>query len=187
VRKGCWKLMRKNVPVCGAALLAIVIALMGGASGGLAYEERDVEPKVDYPSLLAARDSIGAMINRVVRDIGGPAHKAIHVSRGPTRFKYWYAGDSADGWAFRIVVSDTSECPNTRLQYALDAAGWSGHNSYIADGPDGGVMGFVSKHYFCVVEGRWDGGDDTDSLYVPAPGCSVTVVCVPRRADDVPR
>jgi len=178
---------RKTIPVWPAAVLAVVLALVAGGRPGNAYEERGLEPTADYATLDAARDSIGKMVDRIVRQIGGPKHKAIRVSRSPARFKYWYAGDSANGWGYKIVVSDTSECPMTRLEYALAAAGWTAHNAYTADGPDGGIMGFVSKRYFCYVEARWDGEDDSDSLYVPAPGCSISVVCVPRRTDDVPR
>ena len=104
----------------------------------------------------------------------------------PARFAYWYLADSVDGWAFHIAVIDTSECPDVRVERALEAAGWAPAQGYAADGDDGGAMGFVSKRYLCVVEGRWDGGDPTDSTYVPRPGCEVTVTCVPRRQDDVP-
>lgn len=157
------------------------------AATSRAYEERSPDPTADYPSFETARDSVGAMVERAVRSIARPQGSKIQVSRAKERFKYWYAGDSTDAWVFRIVVTDSSECPLSRLEYALGEAGWTAHPAYIADGPDGGVMGFVSKRHFCVVEGHWDGGDDSDSTYVPKPGCVVTVTCVPRRMEDVPR
>jgi hypothetical protein len=150
-------------------------------SPSLASEQENPQPTVDYPSLDVARDSIGALVRRCLN----PADPAVRVSMGPARFKYWYAADSADGWAFHIVVTDTSECPNERLQNALTTAGWAPLYGYSADGPDGGILGLVSRRFLCVVEGQWDGGDDSDSTYVPAPGCEVTVTCVPRREDDV--
>jgi hypothetical protein len=150
-------------------------------SPSLAEEQENPQPTVDYASLDAARDSIGVMLRRCVN----PADSAVRVSMGPARFKYWYAADSVDGWAFHIVVTDTSECPNERVQNALTVAGWVPFYGYSADGPDGGILGLVSKRFLCVVEGQWDGGDDSDSTYVPAPGCEVTVTCVPRREDDV--
>jgi hypothetical protein len=179
--------MRKKVPVRWAIYFAAALAVMAGGSRGDAYEERGLEPKADYPNLKAAHKAVGKMIDRVVRDIGGAKRKSIRVTKGTARFAYWYTRDTTEGYAYYISVSDTLECPMTRLEYALDAAGWTVNNAYIVDGPDGGVMGFVSKRYFCFVEGHWDGGDATDPGYVPAPGCSVAVVCVPRRADDVPR
>jgi len=169
------------------ALLAALLALTAGDTRSHAYEERAPEPTADYASLSAARDALGSMIERAVRETTGPKNQPVHLSRARVRFKYWYAGDSTDAWAYRIVVSDAAECPLMRLEYALDAAGWTAQNAYAADGPDGSAMGFVSKRFFCLLEGHWDGGDDSDSSYVPAPGCEVTVTVAPRRADDVPR
>jgi hypothetical protein len=152
-------------------------------SPNLASEQENPQPTVDYPSFNIARDSIGAIVRRTLN----PAKPTIRVNGGPARFKYWYAADSVDGWAFHIVVADTSECPDSRVENALQAAGWAPAYGYSADGTDGSVMGFVTKRFLCVVEGRWDGGDASDPTYVPQPGCEVTVTCVPRREDDVPK
>jgi hypothetical protein len=174
--------------------LALLLVLAPTRAFGLAAPETDHpspslasqengQPTVDYPSFGIARDSIGAIVRRTVN----PAEPAIRVNGGPVRFKYWYAADSVDGWAFHIVVTDTSECPDSRVESALQAAGWAPAYGYSADGTDGSVMGFVTKRFLCVVNGQWDGGDDSDSTYVPQPGCEVTVTCVPRREDDVPK
>jgi len=146
-------------------------------------EQENRDPTVDYASLEIARDSIGAMVRRSVN----PAAPSIRVSMAPAGFRYWYAADSVDGWAFHIVVTDTSECPDVPVEKALEAAGWAMAPGYSADGPDGTVMGFVTRRFLCVLEGRWDGGDDSDSTYVPEPGCEVTVTCVPRSQKDVPK
>jgi hypothetical protein len=152
-------------------------------SPSLASEQEYPQPNIDYPTFDIARDSIGAIVRRSV----SPTEPAARVGGGPVRFKYWYAADSVDGWAFHIEVTDTSVCPDSRVENALQEAGWAPAYGYSADGPDGSVMGFVTKRFLCVVEGRWDGGDDSDSTYVPQPGCQVTVTCVPRREDDVPK
>lgn len=152
-------------------------------SPDLASEPQEPQPTIDYSTARIARDSIESMVRRSV----GPANSAIRVSGGPVRFKYLYAADSVDGWAFHIDVTDTSACPDSRVQSALREAGWAPSYGYSADGPDGSVMGFVSKRFLCVVDGHWDGGDDSDSTYLPEPGCQVTVTCVPRREDDVPQ
>ena len=167
--------------------LATFLALAAAQPPARAYEERAPEPTASYPSLDTARDSLGVLIARVVRGIPGARDTTYHVTRRPVRFRYWYAGDSTSGWEYKIVVNDSSECPMTKLEYALYAAGWAPDYGYAADGPDGGVLGFVSKESLCVLEGHWDGGDDSDSTYVPDPGCEVKVTCVPRRKDDVPR
>ena len=152
-------------------------------SPGVSTGQESLQPTVDYPSLNAARDSIGAMVHRSVN----PGNPAVRLRDGPVRFKYMYAPDSTDGWAFHVAVTDTSVCPVDRVERALEAAGWAPSYGYSADGPDGTVLGFVTRRFLCVVEGTWDGGDDSDPTYVPAAGCEVTVTCVPRREDDVPK
>lgn len=141
------------------------------------------EPTVHYASLEAARDSIGAIVDRCV----SRADTAIHVSRDPVSFEYLYAKATAKGWAFHVVVNDTTSCPDVDIEQRLTDAGWVESFGYSADGTDGSSMGYLSLEYFCLVEGTWDGGDDTDDTYEPLPGCKVTVTCVPRREDDTPR
>ena len=55
---------------------------------------------------------------------------------------------------------------------------------YSADGPDGTMFGLAREPELCLVEGHWDGGDDTDSTYVPRPGYDLTISCVPAAAGD---
>ena len=162
---------------------ALAMAAAGIAPSGASGETWPPEPTVRYASLEAARDSIGAMVHRCV----SRADTAIHVSREPVTFEYLYAKATARGWAFHITVNDTSVCPNEDIQDALTDAGWVESFGYSADGTDGSNMGYLSQNFFCLVEGQWDGGDDTDESYVPTPGCKVTVTCVPRRQDDTPR
>ena len=56
-------------------------------------------------------------------------------------------------------------------------AGWRADIQSEADGPDGTVFRIVKGNAFCVVEGRWDGGDDTDKKYVPSTKYEVIVQC----------
>jgi len=160
------------------ATVALVLTLTG-----IAPASRPPAPTPEYSSLKAVRDSVLALVLRTVT----PGDTAIHVTSGPTRFKYLYLPDSTSGYAVRVAVTDTSRCPVVEIESALTAARWLPHNGYSADGPDGTVMGYVTKNYLCVLEGAWDGGDDSDSTYVPAPGCTITVTCVARRADDSPK
>ena len=148
-------------------------------SPSLATERESQRPTVDYPSLVIARDSVGAIVRRAVKP-------SVRLNGAPARFAYWYAADSVDGWAFHFAVTD-SECPDGRVEEALQAAGWVPAQGYAADGDDGTAMGFVTKRFLCVVEGRWDGGDPSDSTYVPRPGCELTVTCVPRLESEVPK
>ncbi|HWP37461.1 MAG TPA: hypothetical protein VNL18_07915 [Gemmatimonadales bacterium] len=63
------------------------------------------------------------------------------------------------------------------------ARGWR-EAPYAADGPDGTMFGVVRVPELCVVEGHWDGGDDTDTTPVPQPGDELTVNCVPATPGD---
>jgi hypothetical protein len=168
----------------GTVLLGFALALAVGGPGSSAAAEEWPQPKptAHYASLEAARDSIGAMVTRCVSH----ADTAVHVSREAVTFEYLYARATARGWAFHITVNDTTGCPDEAVQKALTDAGWVESFGYSADGTDGSNMGYLSRNFFCLVEGQWDGGDDSDDGYVPAPGCKVTVTCVPRREDDTP-
>lgn len=63
------------------------------------------------------------------------------------------------------------------------AHGWR-NAPYAADGPDGTMFGLFRAPELCVVAGRWDGGDDTDTTYVPRRGDELTVKCVPAAPGD---
>jgi len=165
------------------SLAALAVAWLAATAPAAGAETWPPEPTLHYASLETARDSIGAIVSRCV----GGADTAIHVSRAPVSFEYLYAKGSAKGWAFRVTVNDTTPCPDVEIEQSLADAGWVESFGYSADGTDGSTMGYLSREYFCLVEGTWDGGDDTDDTYVPVPGCKVTVTCVPRREDDIPR
>jgi len=46
-----------------------------------------------------------------------------------------------------------------------------------ADGPDGTVQSVHHAGVTCLVEGRWDGGDDSDTTYVPSDTVEVRLAC----------
>lgn len=165
---------------CGFVLLLAAVAPRARAAEE--WPPKQPESKVSYASLAAARDSIGAIVSRCTSH----ADTAVHVSREPITFEYLYSKGTAKGWAYHMTVTDTL-CPFVDVEKALLDSGWVEMFGYSADGPDGSNMGYLSKNFFCLVEGTWDGGDDSDESYVPAPGCNVTVTCVPRRMDDVPK
>jgi hypothetical protein len=136
---------------------------------------------VEYASLEQARDAIEKIVHRSV-NLKNPA---VTVKRDTVTFKYWFANGTARGWVIHVDVRDTSVCPIEAIEDAVQNAGWAQANGYAADGADGGDLGFVTHKFFCLIEGKWDGGDESDTTYVPAPGCTVTATIVPRRADDV--
>jgi hypothetical protein len=140
------------------------------------------EPTAHYASLEAARDVIEAMLRRAV-----PARDtAIHFRRESVAFDYMWVKASARGLAVHVVVNDTTACPHEKLLDAMRTAGWVDHWSYSADGADGSDMGLVCRQFLCLVEATWVGGDESDTTFVPPPGCEVKVTVVPRRLDDTP-
>ena len=135
-------------------------------------------------TLEEVRDSVLSMVRGAV----APGDTSVHISVEPATFRYWYVPDSATGYAVHAFVTrDSASCLLGEMERALARRGFSTHHGYSADGPDGSVMGYVTSRHLCVVEGSWDGGDDSDPTYVPAIGCEMTVTCVPRRMDDEPQ
>jgi len=172
----------RTAPRFLALLLLAGTVLSGYAQGRADDSVRLPAPTVEYASLETVRDSVLAIARRLVPR----GDTAIHVSVGPARFQSWYVADSVSGYAVRVVVTDTTFCPVEEVAQALTAAGWATHPGYSTDGTDGTVMGFETMKYVCILEGRWDGGDDSDPSYVPAPGCEMTATCAPRLKKDVP-
>jgi len=71
-------------------------------------------------------------------------------------------------------------CPGGRLpadlpRVMINPEGWCGDR--MADGPDGTSFTAIKSDVFCLVEGRWDGGDDSDPKYVPSTRYEVVVKC----------
>ena len=57
----------------------------------------------------------------------------------------------------------------------LHQQGWRADRE--ADGPDGTSFRISKQNVFCLVEGSWDGGDDSNSKYVPSTHYEVIVSC----------
>ena len=73
------------------------------------------------------------------------------------------------------------------MKTAFEDAKWTSMEAtYSADGPDGSDIGYSHDGLLCVIEGRWDGGDDSDPSVIPGPDFDVFVTCAPLRADDQP-
>jgi hypothetical protein len=85
---------------------------------------------------------------------------------------------SASGNSTRSPLSVDS------LLHFMTARGWSGATMISADGPDGTVQGVHRAGVTCIVTGRWDGGDDADSTYVPSDTIDVELACTRTVTDD---
>jgi hypothetical protein len=67
--------------------------------------------------------------------------------------------------------------PIDRVADTLMARGWTQGTDYGADGSDGTMLGLEKDGLFCLMEGRWDGGDESDSTVVPLDLYQMTILC----------
>lgn len=79
-----------------------------------------------------------------------------------------------------LFGSSLPYCPDGKLSLdippdLLNRDGWCGDK--MADGPDGTYYMAIKQNMFCLVEGHWDGGDDSDPKYVRSQLYEVTVKC----------
>ena len=169
------------------ACTSLILTLSGCASQP--KQATGSPPELEPPratevwTLEECRDSVFSMVLGTI----APGDTSVHVRLEPTMFRYWYLPDSAAGYAIHALVTrDSTSCLLGEMERALASRGWAMHHGYSADGPDGSAMGFVKAQYLCVVQGSWDGGDDSDPTYEPEIGCEMIVTCVPRREGDQP-
>jgi len=134
-----------------------------------------------------------AKVNSLVRSVGGAAPPSTKITEliGPRAitFKYQYAKAESAGCEFVARGSDTvlSSSLFEAMEKAFSGTGWmSMEATYSADGPDGSDLGYSRDGLLCVIEGRCDGGDDSDPTVIPGPEFDVFVTCAPQRADDQP-
>ena len=105
----------------------------------------------------------------------------LTFSRREGVFDYW--GKSFQGCILTSVgdktTITTSQFPEALFYPAENSeqarAGWRADNE--ADGPDGTAFRIMRGNVFCAVEGRWDGGDDSDPTYVPSTRVEFRVQC----------
>lgn len=149
--------------------------------------EQEPEPKVAYASLRLACDSVEALAKRrhfivtradgVPVDFGfGGAPRTGCELKASGKFTR-AAPDSA------AAAAQTEDEPST-LAGGFKEAGWAYMAQYQADGPDGEVEGWRSKETTCVLRWSWDGGDDTDSTYVPSDDWDLVIGCAPWAPED---
>lgn len=90
----------------------------------------------------------------------------------------WY-GDTTR-WACQVVAAghtkDSWASVDTLVRL-FTGRGWSDRTMISADGPDGTSQGVHHAGVTCLVQGRWDGGDDSDTTYVPSDTIEVRLAC----------
>jgi hypothetical protein len=142
------------------------------------------------PAPTAAYASLGAACDAVEQFM--KAHLGVAVKRANSvtfQDDFWGARRrgcelSASGNLERMKA-DTAGSRNAAGDFgaALTTAGWV-QARYSADGPDGSVWSVRSRETLCVVNESWDGGDDSDSTYVPSDESDLVTRCSPLEPGD---
>jgi hypothetical protein len=163
-------------------------------------ENEPPEPGASYGTFATARESLAVLFRRTM---GGCADSARWV-RARTRFlyidkltlehtiagrPYWSIERRDSSVAVpSLVVSLTTargDCPGPEvLAEAFRGAGWVENARYGSDGADGTSFAYFCREALCNVEMAWEGEDESDTTYVPKPGFSLTLTCVPRPRED---
>jgi hypothetical protein len=105
-------------------------------------------------------------------------HAAVQITAAVPTDSVWYG--ETPRWFCRVTASGHSKhgwLSVDTVMRAFVARGWSDRTMVSADGPDGTVQGVHRAGVTCVVEGRWDGGDDSDTTYVPSDTIEVRLAC----------
>ncbi len=92
-----------------------------------------------------------------------------------TQYEAWGCTYAVTGSMSMFRGADT---PDERVREALAALGWREDWDYGADGPDGTAYAFRSGPVICYFRGSWDGGDITDSTYVPEDWYQMSAGCI---------
>ena len=180
--------IRAAVLVCVIAPIALLAACASPKSQSRETSGQDASAS-DVSTHFCS--SVGYIVRTLVAaNPPGTAARPTQVS-GPDTATFHYQWAQADTSGCRLSVSGTDSVAHGGIQGSIDAelqrAGWQAADSlYSADGPDGSMRGFIKGDTLCLRNETWDGGDDTDSTYVPGPDFSLTLTCAPRRADDRP-
>ena len=133
-------------------------------------------------------------VNNLVRSVAGSAPPSTKISElsgpRPIMFKYQFAKAESAGCEFVVRGSDSVQSSSSlfvEMDKAFKGVGWTSiDDAYSADGTDGSDDGYSRDGLLCAIEGRWDGGDDSDPTVIPSPDFDVFVTCAPQRADDHP-
>ncbi len=173
---------RHQGPAAGRTAHVGMIAMapmMAGTSAAAAPAiPQPPPPTASYPSLEVVCREIATMMRRQPNDTG--------IVRRDTAFEY-ESGGTGRGCGLHLAGhTNDGTIPVDSLIAQLKRRGWSEPPGllYEADGPGSTIYGLVSKETLCVIDGETDGGDDSDSTYVPADYYDLTVTCVPRKMND---
>ncbi len=186
-----------------AALLgATLIACRGESAGKPAADTASVRPTAVRPESAAAQAATATPATADVLLAVAPEARAVCAAVA----RFWgkfdstqvrqtdsttapYAAGTTVAACVVLTYQEHGNRPNApvdtaaqRLEYALALVrgageGWVPLYRFQADGPDGGSMAYQRGRVRCLVERGIDGGDDSDSTYVPADWFRENTTC----------
>lgn len=133
------------------------------------------------PAALSACDTIGDLIGHLpALRLERLAHAALDSS--------WHGAGTRPACRRRASGHFVGEYYSLdTLAHWLLARGWRENTIFAADGPNGTHWGLQRAGVTCILEGRWDGGDDTDETYVPSDTLEIHAGCAATEpADTIP-
>jgi hypothetical protein len=133
-------------------------------------------------AVLPGRTNPSPQTGKTAGDLGGPTEECgAEVTRSEDAVEDHASGLKRSGC--RVRVEGTfgglrgTQRPEARIAEMLQRRGFKHDNRFDADGPDGTVFALRAKTILCIVDGKWDGGDDSDPTYVPGDWYMVEVAC----------
>lgn len=156
------------------------------------------EPTAHYGSYRAAADSLRVLLQRTLGSWSDSAswqrtrepfhfvlHHGVRLVQPKRGDPFWDLEDvdtTIVGPCLRMSYAhhDSAAPGYDEIDAALRKSGWVIDDRYDADGPDGTRFVLLCREAMVEIEASWEGGDESDSTYVPAPGQSITLRCVPR-------
>jgi hypothetical protein len=98
---------------------------------------------------------------------------SLSVRRQDGSFKDSFEGDSRVGCRLTAAGSFAAlgdgKGPVDRLADSFQRRHWAMDLRYQADGPDGSDVAVRQRETLCLIQGRWDGGDDSDTSSATRP------------------
>ena len=146
--------------------------------------EMPAVPTAAYSSLRSACDAVQQLM---------AGRLAVPIARADSvTFENEFIGARRSGcelkaagtFAKPTVDTAGSRSSDGDLTDALTAAGWVYVSRYSADGPDGSISGMRSRETLCIFTWSWDGGDDSDSTYVPSNEWELVTHCAVQEPGD---
>lgn len=174
----------------GLVVVACVVALVacdprGDAKPAASHGQADSAALTPSDPRVGTAEQAGCLLgDTLLRQVFG-----IETQRKPSvPFDSLWHG-SSERWACRVLAAGRTRSELfsvDSVRRGFTARGWSDRTMISADGPDGTVQGVHRGGVTCLLEGRWDGGDDSDSTYVPSDTIEVRVACTRTiRADTI--